>query len=58
MLKFLPFSLKLQILTTIKGGEKILSKIEEMNYNVLTKRIKLSKADFVKLFVTAIIFRK
>lgn len=58
LLSFLPVRLRLQILVTIKGGEGILNKIEEINYNVLEKRPTLSKIDFLKIFVQAIIFRK
>ncbi|PID61587.1 MAG: squalene synthase HpnC [Ignavibacteriae bacterium] len=50
ILKFLPFRLKLQIITTIKGGEEILNLIEENNYNVLDARPKLKKSDVIKLF--------
>lgn len=58
LLKYLPTKLKFQILVTIKGGEAILSKIEEMNYYVLDKRPTLSKMEFIKLFISAIIWRK
>jgi len=54
LLKYLPIRLKFQILITIKGGEAILKKIEDINYNVLEKRPTLSKVDFIKLFVSAI----
>jgi squalene synthase HpnC len=55
LLKFLPFRLKFQILVTIKGGEEILKKIENINYNVLDNRPTLSKIDFLILFLKAII---
>ena len=58
LLKFLPLRLKFQILVTIKGGEAILYKIEEMNYYVLDKRPTLSKLEFIKLFISAIIWWK
>lgn len=58
LLKFLPTKLKFQILVTIKGGEAVLSKIEEMNYYVLDKRPTLSKMEIIKLFISAIIWRK
>ena len=45
----LPVNLRRQIRWTISGGEKILEKIEEINYNVLNNRPKLSKIDYIKL---------
>ena len=56
LLAYLPLRLRLQILVTIKGGEAILAKIEELNYNVIETRPTLSKLDFIKLFSTALIF--
>ncbi len=58
LLKYLPLRLRLQIMVTIKGGESILEKIESSNYDVLTKRPKLTKSDFLILFSKAIILRK
>ena len=58
LLKLLPTRLKFQILITIKGGEEILKKIENLNYNVLEKRPTLSKMEFIKLFISSIIFWK
>ena len=58
LLKLLPTRLKFQILITIKGGEEILNKIEHLNYNVLEKRPTLSKMEFIKLFISSIIFWK
>ena len=58
LLKLLPVRLKLQILVTIKGGEAILNKIEQLNYNVFDTKPTLSKIEFVKLFISAIIFWK
>lgn len=57
LLPFLHGSLKLQINMTIKGGEAVLKKIEELNYNVLRSRPKLQKIDFLKLFLNSIIIR-
>ena len=45
----LPANLSRQIKWTISGGEKILEKIEEINYDVLNNRPKLSKFDYIKL---------
>lgn len=50
LLPFLPGSLLVQIKMTILGGEKILKKIEELDYNVITQRPKLSKVDYLKIF--------
>ncbi|MCB0746200.1 MAG: squalene synthase HpnC [Ignavibacteriae bacterium] len=58
ILPLLPFRLKFQILVTIKGGEAILKKIEDINYDILNHRPKLTKFDFTKLFFEAIILRR
>lgn len=50
LLPFLPGSLLVQIKMTILGGEKILDKIEGLEYNVLAQRPKLSKVDYLKIF--------
>jgi len=49
LLPFLPFGLKQQIKWTINGGEGILKKITELNYDVLNTRPKFSKMDLIKL---------
>jgi squalene synthase HpnC len=51
----LPGQLRPQIKMTILGGEKILEKIEKLNYNVLNFRPKLSKQDYLKLFMKTVI---
>lgn len=58
LLKYLPTRLRFQILITVKGGETILKKIEKQNYNVLENRPTLSKIDFIRLFLSALLFRK
>ncbi len=58
ILNFLPFRLRLQILVTIKGGEEILNKIKKLNYDVINQRPKLNKIDFIKIFLSTIIFGK
>lgn len=58
LLKYLPLRLKFQILVTVKGGEAILNKIEGMNYNVLDNRPTLSKLEFIKIFISALIWWK
>ncbi len=49
LLPFLPFRLRQQIRWTINGGEGILKKIENINYDVLNSRPKFSKTDLVKI---------
>lgn len=51
----LPRELKSQIYMTVLGGEKILEKIEKMNYNVLEARPKLTKLDYIKIFLRTLI---
>jgi squalene synthase HpnC len=58
LLPYLPTRLRFQILITVKGGETILKKIENQNYNVLENRPTLSKIDFIRLFLSALLFRK
>ena len=55
LLRYLPFMLKIQILLTIKGGEVILEKIKKNNYDVLNKRLTLTKIDFAKIALAALI---
>ncbi len=55
LLRYLPFMLKIQILLTIKGGEVILEKIKKNNYDVLNKRPTLTKIDFAKIALAALI---
>lgn len=49
LLPFLPFRLKQQIKWTINGGQGILKKIVNLDYNVLNFRPKFSKLDLLKL---------
>ncbi len=51
----LPANLKKQIKMTILGGVKILDKIEYLNYKVINYRPKLSKIDYLKIFIKAMI---
>ncbi len=55
LVKHLPHRLKYQIYWTILGGESILNKIRKMNFDVLNNRPKLSKMDFVFLFIKSLI---
>ena len=52
----LPKQLRFQIRLTILGGEEILNKIRSSGYNVLNIRPKLSKIDYVKLFIKSLVF--
>jgi len=54
ILNYLPGILRLQIKLTILGGERILEKIEELDYDTLNYRPILSKKDLVNLFFRAI----
>ncbi len=51
LLDYLPGRLKYQIKWTILGGEKILDKIEKIDYNVLNLKPKLSKSDYLRLMI-------
>ena len=51
LLPHLPRRLKYEIGLTISGGEKILAKIEEINYNVLDNRPVLTKKDYFGLLI-------
>jgi len=55
LVDYLPVKLKYQINWTILGGEKILSKIEKLDYNVLSYRPKLSKQNYLFLFVKSLL---
>ncbi|MFA5804367.1 MAG: squalene synthase HpnC [Melioribacteraceae bacterium] len=51
----LPGKLEKQIKVTVLGGEKILEKIEKINFNVLIHRPKLSKVDYMNILLKALI---
>jgi squalene synthase HpnC len=51
----LPGKLEKQIKATVLGGEKILEKIEKINFNVLIHRPKLSKIDYMNILLKALI---
>ncbi|MCL6097652.1 MAG: squalene/phytoene synthase family protein, partial [Bacteroidetes bacterium] len=51
LLALIPRGLRRQIYMTILGGEKILEKIEAIDYDVLNKRPSLSKLDYTKIFL-------
>lgn len=55
LISILPKELRLQIHITILGGEKILSKIEKLNYKVLDTRPKLSKLDYLMILLRALV---
>lgn len=51
LIKHLKGRLKLEIKATYLGGNLILDKIEQRDYKVITKRVKISKADTGTLFL-------
>lgn len=53
ILPLLPPRLRFQIRLTILGGQEILNKIRLADFNVLNVRPKLSKIDYIKLFLKA-----
>lgn len=55
LLPLLPRGLQRQIRMTILGGEKILEKIETIDYDVLETRPKLSKIDYLKIFLRSVV---
>jgi squalene synthase HpnC len=55
ILNYLSGRFKYEIKWTIAGGEKILEKIRKQNYDVFSNRPKLSKMDFLTLFIKSII---
>lgn len=55
LLQYLSGRFLYEIKWTIAGGEKILSKIRKNNYDVFSKRSKLSKIDFITLLVKSIL---
>lgn len=55
LLPRLPRKLEKQIKATILSGEKILEKIEQINFNVLNNRPKLSKIDYINVLLKAFI---
>jgi len=54
LLAQLPKALRRQIRWTIFGGEEILNKIVQIDYNVLNFRPKLSKIDYILLFLKSL----
>lgn len=55
LLDYLPKLLKLEIKWTVYGGERILYKIEKNDFDVLSKRPKLSRPEYLGLIFKAII---
>lgn len=51
---YLNGKLKLQIKWTVKGGEEILKKIRNANYDVFIRRPELTKFDMIKLFFSSV----
>jgi squalene synthase HpnC len=57
LLPKLPGNLKHQITWTVKGGEAILKKIEKIDFDVLNRRPKLSKYEFMILMIKSFVSR-
>lgn len=55
LLNYLTGRLRIEIKWTITGGEKILGKIRENNYNVLNDRPQLSRIDYFGIFIKSIL---
>lgn len=55
LIERLPYRLKYQIAWTLLGGEKILNKIEEIDYDVLNVRPVLTKADYLILMLKSFV---
>jgi squalene synthase HpnC len=55
LIDYLNGSLKLEIRWTILGGEAVLRKIEDNNYNIFQERPSLTKKDFILLFLKSLI---
>lgn len=55
LLNVLPYGMKIQISATINGGLKILDKIEKNDYNVFAERPKLTKGDFISIFIKTLL---
>ncbi len=55
LLRFLNGRLKIEIKWTILGGEAIIKKVEKIDYDVIRRRPKLTKKDFLLLFIRSII---
>lgn len=47
--------LRLELKATISGGEEILNKIESMNYRVLSRRVKISNYDKLRIISSVLI---
>jgi len=55
LLDFLPGRIRLEIGWTIKGGEEILNKIRGAEFDIFSKRVTLTKVDYLKLLVKSFI---
>lgn len=55
LIKYLSGRFKYEIMWTISGGEKILSKIRKIDYDVLNHRPTLTKIDFLKLLIKSFV---
>ena len=55
LINFLSGRFKYEIIWTLSGGEKILSKIRNIDFDVLNHRPSLNKIDFIKLLIKSFI---
>ncbi|MFH1052571.1 MAG: squalene synthase HpnC [bacterium] len=54
LFKYLKFyRLKIEIIVTVKGGEKLLGRIRKMNAQIFVKRPELTKFDFFKILISS-----
>ncbi len=54
ILKYLPFRLRIEIGFTVAGGLEIIKKIRNIRYQVYRIRPKLSKFDYLRLFISSV----
>jgi len=57
LLTYLSGRFRYEIAWTIKGGEEILNKIRGADFDVFSKRLYLTKMDYLKVFIKALIKR-
>ena len=55
ILNYVKGRLRLELKATIFGGEEILNKIESMNYRVLSRRVKISNYDKLRIISSVLI---
>jgi phytoene/squalene synthetase len=55
LFEYLSGRFKYEIAWTINGGEEILNKIRGADFDILSKRVSLTKVDYLKLFIKSFI---